>query len=323
MIRITLLILAVGTMLCSPAQADWVLPVEGEVNFETGEFQTRVAWGERSSVVISGKPQSSEAYYFVTDLQHVGLGRSVLSTHLDSIITRIPATDVSGAIFRGKVNSQYSLFNFRPALEWTGHFEIDAQRLRIQSVRLGPTELTGEVLIQWPFPYMAQFLFSSIDLDAFMGLWLQEKKNDYQGDVSGRFDLNGSIAGLAITGRLTSSGIGFGQGYYDQMEILFQGRYPHVYIQNSTIVRDDGLTLAIQGPFNLGSQSTYRSQIRALQIVPLVRDDSQKLEWTLRSLKTQGQGRTELNYMRRRGDPKVFSTDEDQGVIGIQRKLEF
>jgi hypothetical protein len=309
--------------LAVPARAARVIPVKGEIDFDRAAFTTEMLFGGGRSLTISGEPRDQAGYFLSASLRLVPAGRLVISTHLESLVTRISGEDQLSAALKGSINSRYSLVNFRPARELEGTFRIDGRRLFVDRVSLGPAEISGEAELRWPFPYSAQVILTAVDFDAFMDLWLMEKKSVFEGYVSGKVDINGTIERAALGGRLTSQGIGFNQWYYDQMEINFSGTYPHVYIQNSALVRDDGLKLAIRGPYNLASQHNYKSQIRMLQISPVITDNPDKLEWTLRSLKSQGEGRTELKYMRRKNDRAGFPNEEEPDIIGIQRKMEF
>lgn len=310
-------------VLGAPARAARVIPVKGEIDFDRAWFTTEMSLGDGRSLTISGEPRDQAGYFLSANLRLVPVGRLVISTHLESLVTRVFGENQLSAAFKGSIKSRYSLMNFRPARELEGAFRIDGRRLLVDRISLGPAEISGEAALRWPFPYSAQVILTAVDFDAFMDLWLLEKKSVFEGYVSGKLDINGTVEHAVLGGRLTSQGIGFNQWYYDHMEINFSGTYPHVYIDNSSLVRDDGLKLAISGPYNLASQHNYKAQIRMLQISPVITDNPDKLEWTLRSLKTQGQGRTEFKYMRRKNDRAGFSNDEEPDILGIQRKMEF
>lgn len=310
-------------LFASFADASLVIPLKGEIDFGRKSFQTEMKIGKDCVLDIVGEPKDSLTYRLSADVSHLPFGRSVLSTHLESLITRVPSEQGTLDLYHGQLSSQYTLFDFRPAREVTGTFQIQKNQVHIDSLSLGPAMLTGDVSLLWPFPYTAQLQFSALELDAFLSLWLKDKKTDFAGYVSGQMDFKGNLEGFRLGGRWLSQGVGFGNKYYDQMEINFLGNYPNMYIQNSFIVQEDGLKLAINGAYDLSKQHNYRAQIRSLNIEPVFTNNKQKLEWTLRSLKSEGQGRTELNYFRRKENDGGMLKDEDQGVIGIQRKLEF
>ena len=62
----------------------------------------------------------------------------------------------------------------------------------------------------------------------------------------------------------------------------------------------------------------FSTQIKAFTGSPLITEDGQDREWTLKRMQSQQEGvTTEFKYMLRKDD------DRDDVLIGIERKIEF
>ncbi len=243
-----------------------------------------------------------------------------LSTVLNGSLVIQPALEGGGLQLSGRLRSRYTLLNQLPFEELNVAFSLIGGRLVIDTLTVGPFVCSGEVVLG-PSPSMNLTLqFQSVSLAHLSEIFYRNSDIDMQGDVTGEVQLQGPLDQLQVKGRVVSYQGFVGRYGYNAAQISFSGIYPFVYIDDSQITQEDGLSFNIQGTLDLTDLKNLKKQLERFIGSPLVSRQGENLEWTFKRLHSpQKPGTTEFKYMLKKDDP----SGEAANIFGVQRRMEF
>ena len=180
----------------------------------------------------------------------------------------------NGHSFTGKVESRYTLINYKPVEEMTVSFAIKDNTLFIQSFSLGEVKGQGMVGLRRPFPTEFAVQLDNVAMEDFLWFWNGGNSIPSSGFVSGKIGGAGSADRLALTGQLSTYNGQVQDLAYDTILVNLEGVYPIVNLYNSSVTEASGFTFTIDGSLNLEDHENFPKQLAALSKAPLVNEDS-------------------------------------------------
>jgi len=310
--------------------AEKVFFFKGQIDFSKNEFSIGLDLEEGSSLAAKAQRTSETDYRLSLDIEHLKTPLFDLLSKIEGSVEVVRRKDDSGETFgdtilSGKVWSQHSLVDYKPVRELSGRFEVKDQRLHLTALSIGNLTCTGYIDLVPPHKLDLVLHLFDIDMDNFLNFWVSDKGYESSGAISGEIKASGTLNHLALKGSLESRH-GFVQKLdYDVISLNIEGVYPHMQIARSTISQSDGVSFMLDGPFNLSDKASFKKQIKALTIVPLVNDSGSGLEWTIKRLNPKDSGITEFKYRSQKGDALetgVWAGDEID-MLGVERTRKF
>jgi len=290
---------------------------QGQIDFVQNQFDLVLDIGDKGSVVIKAKEASKNKYHFSLDSKHVKTPFFDISSNIEGSL------EYKSQEIYGKVQSQYTLVDYRPIRELTGLFEIKEGRFYLSSFSVGSIDCSGYVDLESPYKLDLIFNLSEMPMDGFLEFWTGGKTIEAEGGVAGTIKVFGSVQQPILRGNLVSFNGRIKALKYDNIYLNAEGLYPYLKISNSILSQTDGLSFTLEGPFNLKDRARYKKQIQALTKAPVVNDSSSGSEWTIKRFKGEEEGFGEIKYFLRKEKEADLSSDEDAGVLGVERTLEF
>ena len=266
---------------------------------------------------------SSDFYHFAIDMNQLLTPLFEISTLIKGKFQVQKAKKDGILSFRGKIWSQYILINDQSGREFFGEFHFKKDRLYIRSLHFRGVFCRGTIQIMPPYHTELVFKVSSMALKDFLLFFASQKKYRAQGNVDGEILVSGNTDQLQLKGSLSAY-----KGYINKLQfsnifVNLTGQWPRVQLSNSTITKEDGLIFNILGQIDLNDRKNYVKQIKALTLTPLINNDLNKSEWTLKRITSKEHfGITEFKYLRQKGNEKNFQEDSSE-MLRIERKLEF
>ena len=110
---------------------------------------------------------------------------------------------------------------------------------------------------------------------------------------------------------------------YQNFVLNFEGIFPFVQLTNSSITNANGFTSNVTGQIDIRDLANLDRQIKDLKKEAIVSQEGDNLEWTLKRIKDEKGSATELKYLKTNdGTPGNYTQDEDD-MIGVERKVSF
>ena len=312
------------------ACAQEVFSFRGSIDLEKNEFNVVLDLGAESSLSAQAQKTSENDYRFSIDFEHVQTPLFDLLSKIESTVEIVSEDSpaVSGlddVSLRGKVWSQYSLIDYKPINELSGHFEIKDQRLYLSAISVCKILCAGHIDLTAPHNLDLVLTLDGVAMPDFLGFWSAGEQYASSGAVYGSIRASGTLERTAMKANLQSHS-GYVQKLdYDTIVLNIEGIYPNMRIDQSTVSQSDGVSFALKGPFDLSDKMNFRKQIKALTLAPIVSRSGTETEWTIKRLKPQGNGTTELKYRFKRGHE--LGTRPSMGgnidMLGIERTEKF
>jgi hypothetical protein len=323
MIRIVLSVIFVGSLIVAPlCEAKVLFPFEGRADINSKELNLTVFPGGPSPLVLSITPASQNQYQIKIKTDHLVTPFFEISTELTGML-EVVADNKSSPALIGKVSSQYSLINFKPAQETTGGFEIRDGVLTINTLSIGNIQCEGTLGLAAPYPVNMTVHFDEVHLKEFISFFAGKKEFAAEGQVAGDINISGSVKELQLKGALASYR-GTVKGFdFDHMLLNLAGTYPVIQVIESDIAQAGGFSFQVKGFVDLSDKENFDKQIQALAREPFVADDRTNREWTIKRMRSDSQNsKTELKYQLRKDEAQPASQEED-AMIGVTRTVEF
>lgn len=322
--KIILLFFIVGLLCPKSSEAMVLFPFKGEVNPSKKEFFVEIDTGGKKPFVIQLVSISEHLYEVSINVDHLKTDFFDISTILESSLEIVRAENRAVRSLTGKIISKYTLLNYKPVKELSGQFEIKEQKVYFNSLSFGSIFCKGYIQLTPPFKIDLLIRLSGMDINDFLGFFADRKKIVANGQVDGEIYVSGSLGRMELEGKLLSYDGVVNQLEYSAFILDAKGVYPNINVSGSNITQQDGMTFNLVGMINLGDKENLGKQIKALVKEPLVRKDEQSLEWTLRRIRSNNRsGTTEIKYLRRKGKDLNETSEDDSGLFGIERRMEF
>ncbi|MFA5059639.1 MAG: hypothetical protein WC676_03335 [Candidatus Omnitrophota bacterium] len=306
----------------SLAHGENVFNFNGVVDFSARKINMTLSFENGSSIAFEGKFLAQENFEFQTKINHFKTPLFDISTELGSSFEVV--REASGSFIRGALASQYSLFDYKPVDELSGHFIIKKGRLYLYSLSWGGIICDGYIGLFAPYEISLSLRFSDAQLAELL-MWLGCPVEDrIFGQASGFIEVSGMTDKPILKGKILAYD-GSIQGLeFDQLQINFFGSYPVVQLDNSLIAQSDGLSFNISGDFDLSRQCDFAGAMAAVKISPLVAESDIHREWTIKK-KTEGSSSssTEFKYRLRKQSEGLDSFDREADLLGVERSIKF
>lgn len=319
--RVIFLILAFSALVSRVAFSSTEIAFSGHLDFSKNQFDVVFDLEDQGAVSLNAQKISDNDYNLQINVERLKASDVNFSSEIESAIKFVSGEDDLN--LRGRINSRYSLFNFKPTRELSGYFEIKDKKLHLKKLSIGHILCDGSVGLSYPYAIDLDFSLSDIEMDDFLNFWMKNKGYSSGGGVSGEIKAAGTLERLLLKGSLESYQ-GFVKDFeFDSIRLNIAGIYPEMQIAQSTISKTTGLSYALDGPFDLSNQKNFKKQITSLSISPLVSDSQSESEWTIKQYRQDDSSTTELKYLLRKGDNMGLSGDEESDMLGLERTVEF
>jgi len=324
-------------MICFSVQnvyAQTLFTFEGQWDARESQMKVIFDFGSNDLISLNAQKIAENDYHFYLFIDHLKTPFFDLSSEVESLIKIIASdNDQERAIkpwnrntalaLSGRIWSKYSIIDYKPIRELSGHFEIKDRKLYLNTVSLGNVICDGSLELKYPYSTDLNFSLNSVNMDDFLAFWMRDKKYESAGLIYGDIKVSGSLSQLALKGNLESY-----DGYvqrlnFDRIRLNIEGIYPQMQIAQSTVAQSDGMSFSFYGPINLNDHKNFKKQIKALHIAPLVSYSNEKVEWTIKQRNINENRMTELKMFKRKGNEWGSDVNEVSNMIGIEKKVGF
>ncbi len=304
------------------ALADSTPLFEGEVDLQKKFFRINILSEEKGGCEVKGKFDEKDIQ-FSLNASHFKTPFLEISTQIFGSLT--PRVNKNKQIdgYQGKLWSQYSLVDFKPIDELTGEFIVTKDKIDFKKVNFGKLSLTGSLLRK--YPYKASFIIGldSVSLEKFLKFWVPRKKYDAQGEVSGTIKISNNQKKISLQGKLKSFNGHINSFQFDSFYLNARGTYPVLKIEDSTVSKEDGLIFSLAGDFDLKSPKGFKNQIKKLKLSPIINESDTEKSWTIKRLRSEDSSTTEIKYMLRKSGGSGSNSSLDDGMLGVEKTMEF
>lgn len=308
------------------AQAEIKIPFDGKLDLLQRQLELSVYPSNASPVVIQFRQDDEKTYHLGVNLDKLHTPFFDISTILEGTVEIIKDETRSIRSLSGKLESRYTLINYKPVEELVGQFEIRDSTLMIHSLSVGNLVYKGEVQLAAPYNVDVTVELQDVPLPDFIAFFSPNKQAPSEGLVSGTIHLGGTLSHFHLRGNVVSDS-GFVKPLeFKNITLNAEGYYPNIAIANSTITKADGMSFSIVGDLDLGDHDHLDKQIESLKVEALVSQAGTEAEWTLKRVKSDSDkvaSTTELKYLMRKEDNSADPTREDSGMLGVEKKVEF
>ena len=297
----------------------------GEINFVQKSMNALLDFKDNGDMRIDLKGVEENRYCTFLVFNHVHTAFFDISSEITSELSIKQSPDHPGKKFYvGKIFSNYSLLDYKPVSELSGRFEIQNNRLSVPFLTFSNMNVEGYLDLEFPYNLSFFLRIASMDMDDFLNFWVRNKNYDSSGEVFGTIKATGKLSRLFLEGEFKSYD-GFIKALkYNMIQLKIKGFYPKMQIYDSTLSKMDGMSFAFSGPFNLGDKGNFKKQIKALTLAPIVHNDDQELEWTIKRLRDKEDGSSfELKYLLRQDKAKGSGDENESGMLGVEKEIQF
>lgn len=308
-------------LLCTrTSYAQKSLPLHGTLDFAEQKFFVEFSADQNDPFRLEVARISEMNYELKFSVVHWKTAFFDLSMILNGSLKILSEKEEEGSYIVGQLESKHAFFNNRPFDEIFVDFILRDKRLIIRSFRFGPFLCSGKIDLSSNPNFDLTARFSGVFLADILEILQKGTVLDAGGEVDGDIRLQGPIDHLTLRGELNSYHGFVGQHDYSTAQINFEGIYPQIYVDHSYVAQTDGFSFAVQGSLDLSDLASLQKQIKTFVKSPLIKEDGQNLDWTFKRLKIdEAGGSTEFKYMIRKGS----GSEEDTGILGIEKKMEF
>jgi hypothetical protein len=297
-----------------------IFPLRGTWNLADQKVSLEIGYEQQWPFYVEAVKRSVTSYDLNLTVVNWATDLLNLSTVLNGSLIVQPMGDEGGAVLDGRLTSKYTLMNQRPFEELELDFSIKDGHMVIRSFHLGKVFVSGRISLGRQPVMDLRVRFEDLLIEDYIPLIRKDIGMDAGGTVSGELQLQGPMGRVQIKGKVVSYNGFIGDHAYNIAQINFSGIYPVLYVDNSHITQDGGLSFEVQGSVDLTDLKGFKRQLGDFIGTPLVSQRGQTLEWTFKRLESnQRRGATELKYMIKKDE----SSDKDVNIFGVQRRMEF
>ncbi|MCA9406842.1 MAG: hypothetical protein KC684_09900, partial [Candidatus Omnitrophica bacterium] len=295
-------------------------PFQGNIDLETGQIIMSLQLNDESSVAVNIKE-------VLKNTVHVTLSLEKLKTPVFDISSAIESSVEYGLGGKGNVSligklwSNYTLVNYKPIQELSGRYEITEQSLKLVDISFGTVTCNGTIDFVKPYKMDLLFDIHEMAMSDFLKFWMPYKEYDADGIVSGSVRAFGSVGNMTLRGSLDTSGGYVERLNFDRIHLNASGIYPNIEIAQSTISQTGGMSFNLEGNLDFSDKVNFKKQLKDLNLSPLTSESDLQSEWTIKRVE-DAEVTTEFKYLIR-DDETDASTNKEEGILGIERKMEF
>ena len=302
-----------------------IVPFNGEIDVEEKKVLLNILHSGKEPIVVKGGLSSEDVYQLILSMDHVKTPLFDISTVVESSIDLIKDKNGQMQSFKGDIVSKYTLINYKPVEELMGEFELKNKKLTFNRLSIGGLVLKGVFQLEEPYSVDVTIQIDSFGLLDFILLLGNTGDVVAEGEVNGDVRIVGKKGDLKISGNLYSYRGEVGDFQYENIILNLEGKWPKIYTVDSTITTNEGMIFQIAGVIDLLSQEKLSGQIKKFSIEPLISDDGKEREWTLKRVWDDGHsgGSTQLKYLLRKEEGVDGFSEQESGIFGVERKMEF
>jgi len=297
---------------------------EGDIDVLQKKINLKITTPSQNEFDLSIKPQEENRYSLLIDLNKYKTSLFEISTMVEGDIEIIPSQEEMISSMSGKLHAKYTLVNLKPVEDMAIHFDYKENRLTVHSLLAAYMNGQGFINTQEPYELDFSLDIKALPVNEIVSLFTQDDKAVSFNEIYGHIDIVGSRPSMRIQGKLSSYEGLIADVPYNGLLINFEGVYPLIQIMNSSITQPDGMTFQISGNLDLTDLKNIDRQVRSFMKEPVVNHGIDQSEWTLKRVNSEDRkGTTELKYLLRKDNFGDNLTDEDAGILGIERRMEF
>lgn len=307
------------------AFAENLCSLRGFWDLQFGRGELTLQFPQRGAIHV--KIDSSQQGRIVIDgnLDHLRTPFFEITSRISSTLKTVAATRKNTAFLKGVVKSQDTIVNQKPARELYGYFEIRDNQLFFNEMSWGGFIGNGSMSLVDPFVMDMVLAVRELSLDELKGpsQCPPQSNASLTGTVSGRIELNGTFHQLKLRGKLFFYNGSLKQTDFDHLTINFDGVYPLIDINDSMIVKKDGISVNIDGHLDLSNRCHILSGLSALKMSPIVEEKNSRQEWTIQR-KADGQAAsTDLKYRLNKKDASGAASNDEADMFSIEHNIKF
>lgn len=317
-----LFLAVIGLLWVRPVQAAVLFPFSGEIDFKNQEMELVLKPDQKHPVIVHAARLNDGNIQFVVDINQFKTGFFEISTLIEGGFNFPGSSNIENPVMHGKVRSKYTLLNGKTIKEIFGEFEVKSDIFAIHSLAVGDMTLKGSFRRKYPFDMDLWVSLNGVAINDFLVFFNPEQALKGEGEVNGDLYLTGQPSRLKIRTRLLAREGSVGGVDFDSILINAQGTYPFVQIENSRVIRDDGMIFTLAGVLDLADRKGFDQQVKALSREPVTAHTDVNSEWTLKRIQSDENTSTDLKYLFRENlDSGPF--EESSDLIGVERRMKF
>ena len=302
----------------------YALHFEGEADLSQKSLTLTLNTQHKNTFIVNLESPQEDMYHLLINVSKFKTPLFDISTILEGEIEIKPSVDGKTLAAQGKIRTKYSLVNLKPIEEISLQFDYQEYKLTIHSLSAGFFKGTGYMYTIPPYDMDVSLDIADFPVNDILPFFAEGTETTSFNDVYGHIEIFGHDPSLHIKGKLSSYEGTIEDVWYDGLYLNFEGAYPLIEIANSTITQPDGMTFKIAGNLDLTDLENLDRQIRSFIKYPFVTFDDNQAAWTLKRINSDHRpGTTELKYLLRKNDQGHRSSDEESGMFGIERRMEF
>lgn len=307
----------------SSAYALEVCPFQGKIDLSNKTLNVTVGTEQHSSLSFQVTLSSDKSFQLNLILEHLKTSLFEISTQLESSLRLVERENEESPVWLGKLVSHYSLLNSKPIDELTANFEIRNHTLFFPAIATGSVKINGFIELFSPYKLNFSLLLNGLPMKDFLSLWVDHLTSQTQGRVFGRIQISGIPKRLSLKGSLNSHEGVVDELEYDSIVLNVEGQYPIITLTDSTISKTDGMVFNIDGDFNLGNKEHYDDEIRTLTKSPLISQNEDQYEWTIKRNNNSDTSMSELKSFLREHETRDTPMKEDPDILGVEQEIRF
>ncbi len=308
------------------ASASWaksVCPFEGVIDFKQKKVSLNVSPSKSGVVSFELSQAAVDQYQLAVSLDHLDTSFINISSQINSLVSVLAdKNSKSGSVWQGELASQYTLVNFKPVDEIRGSFKVANRKLQLNNLIIGSVKTNGSIELVSPFQLDLDLQFTGIKMEDFFKLWGADDSVRSNGSLEGILEITGDLEQPYLKGSFKTFE-GFVKDLnYESIIINAEGYYPMVKLNNSKVSSVDGMMFNVEGTFNMARRGMYMEEIATLKKTPVVVENPEGTEWTLKSRNETNQlNTTEFKYFLRKEN--ATTSQEQSDMLGVERNIRF
>jgi len=311
--------------MCRPADclAAATLPFKGQIDFDQQSLLLEVFVQDNPSTLIVQMGQDGLTKFTLNvKNQETSLGN--VSTFLEGQFQLSNGQLAEGPGLTGTLQSRYTLINHKPGGDFEASLHLTRDRLIIRSLTSKDIQIQGDIRINAPYDLDLRLGITALNINPLLKVVQEDESRTVFGPFEGNLRITGIAQRIEIKGRLlTFNGVIDGVDYQDML-LNFEGLYPLVRIEDSHIIQPDGTIFKIAGNLDLSRMTDFDQQLQRFISKPLIHQNGQELEWTLKRLHQNGSNATsELKYLYRKEKSSHPSSGQEGVIFGLERQHRF
>ena len=308
-----------------PAFAKAVCRFDGTLDFQAKKIQSSFNFNDGSSIVIEGLSPDTNNFHVNATLNHVRTPVFDISSIVEGSLEIVFDKNGTGQFLRGAIESKYSLINYKPTHELTGHFEVKNGKLSLTTLAWGGFTCDGNVGLFPPYEIDMAVQLADIDTQDLSAMsTCKEGDSKLTGTVSGRVEFLGFIDQLMLRGKIISNNGLIGDLAYDSVLLNFEGSYPTIHIGESNVTEENGLSFNVEGDMDLSKRCDLAKSFAGLKMSPLVNESNLHREWTIKRKQETSVSATEFKYrLNKKANEATSASKEDADMLGIEHVIKF